>query len=255
MPRLSALLTAAIAVLLAVPAAAEPTSVTVRALADDAKFIGTTLGGAHIVIRDAATGAILAEGVTTGGTGDTEALMVAPRERHARIAEGDAAAFETVIDIDEPTLLRFEASGPLDHPSANMQAMQTRLVFPGRPPHGPDGIVLTLSGLIVEMAAPSSFGTGFSAGEEVPIRVQVAHLCGCPLTPDGLWDANGYEIGFIVTRGEREVASGTLDYAGMASHFAGGFTPAESGVYSLTVTAYHPQTGNSGIGTRTIRVR
>jgi hypothetical protein len=48
--------------LLIVPAiaAAEPTDVTVRVLAKDSKFVGTSMGGMRIILRDAQTGEILA---------------------------------------------------------------------------------------------------------------------------------------------------------------------------------------------------
>lgn len=245
------------AALLAIPAAAaaEPTPITVRVLSDDAKFIGTTLGGAHVVIRDVETDAILAEGVTSGITGNTDRILNTPRARHDSIAGEDDAGFSTVLDIDEPTLVRIAVEGPIDHPQATAQASQTLWMTPGRPPHGADGVILTLSGLIVDFGAPSSFGREFTAGADVPIAVEVAHLCGCPLTPDGTWDANQYEISYSVTRDGADVTTGNLGYAGTPTQFAGTFTPAESGVYTVSVIAYHPITGNTGVGSRTITVR
>ncbi|HEX6202874.1 MAG TPA: hypothetical protein VF100_07720, partial [Thermoanaerobaculia bacterium] len=55
----------------AAAAAAEETAVTVRVLSRDAKFVGSSMGGARVTIRDAETGTLLAEGVTAGSTGDT----------------------------------------------------------------------------------------------------------------------------------------------------------------------------------------
>ncbi|MBT5659166.1 MAG: hypothetical protein HOJ02_03315, partial [Rhodospirillaceae bacterium] len=52
-------------------ASAEPTRLTVRVMAKDAKFIGTSIGGARITIRDVDTGELLAQGVTEGSTGNT----------------------------------------------------------------------------------------------------------------------------------------------------------------------------------------
>ena len=57
------------------PANAEPTKVAVRALSKGAKFIGTSMGGVRIVIRDAATGEILVQGLTQGTTGETKRIM------------------------------------------------------------------------------------------------------------------------------------------------------------------------------------
>ena len=255
MPKFSTLILSALLIVTPFAVAAEPTPVTVRVLSDDAKFIGTTLGGAHVAIRDAETDAILAEGVTSGITGNTDRIVNTPRARHGSIVgEGDAG-FSTILDIDEPKLVRIEVHGPLDHPQAATRASQTLWVIPGRPPHGADGAILTLSGLIVDFGSPSSFDRDFSAGTEVPIAIEVAHLCGCPLTPDGTWDASQYAIGYSVTRDGSDVADGTLAYAGTASQFTGAFTAPEIGVYTVSVIAYHALTGNTGVGSRTITIR
>ena len=42
--------------LVAVPAWAEPTPVKVHAISQDAKFIGDSMGGVEVVLRDAKTG-------------------------------------------------------------------------------------------------------------------------------------------------------------------------------------------------------
>ena len=39
-------------------ASAEPTEITVRVLGKDSKFVGTSMGGMRIVLRDAVTGEI-----------------------------------------------------------------------------------------------------------------------------------------------------------------------------------------------------
>jgi hypothetical protein len=41
---------------------AEPTVITIRVISKDAKFIGTSMGGMRITLRDAHTGAVLATG-------------------------------------------------------------------------------------------------------------------------------------------------------------------------------------------------
>jgi hypothetical protein len=48
-----------------------PTTVVVRAIAQDAKIIGSGVGGARITIRDARSGEVLASGVQEGGTGSS----------------------------------------------------------------------------------------------------------------------------------------------------------------------------------------
>ena len=64
------------------------TKLVVRAKSKDAKFVGTKMGGALVVIKESETGRILAEGLTAGGTGDTEKIMKAPKTRFGHIADG-----------------------------------------------------------------------------------------------------------------------------------------------------------------------
>ena len=84
-----ALVTPLILALLIAPgiAVAEPTDITVRVLAKDSKFVGTSMGGMRIILRDAHTGEVLATGVTKGGTGNTELLMHENRGRRAQLAD------------------------------------------------------------------------------------------------------------------------------------------------------------------------
>ena len=60
------LFTTALLMILAGISWAVPTTVTVRAKSKDAKFIGSHMGGALVVIRDAETGEVLAQGLTRG---------------------------------------------------------------------------------------------------------------------------------------------------------------------------------------------
>ena len=51
MSRRTTIATLALA-LLAGPALAEPTAITIRAISHDGKFIGDSMGGAEIILRD-----------------------------------------------------------------------------------------------------------------------------------------------------------------------------------------------------------
>ena len=77
MKRLGMAALACLAVLQALPAQAELTGITVRVRSKDAKFVGSSMGGALVTIRNADTGELLTKGVTVGTTGDTERLMSA----------------------------------------------------------------------------------------------------------------------------------------------------------------------------------
>src|SRR3546814_17087602 len=73
------------------PVAAEPTEIMVRALAADAKFIGTSMGGMRVTIRDVRSGDTLASGTTDGPTGHTAAIKQAagrsPRSEERRVGK------------------------------------------------------------------------------------------------------------------------------------------------------------------------
>ena len=64
----AAILTIALVATSGLPAVADvvPTDIVVRAKARDAKFIGSSIGGAFIRIREADTGKVLAEGLLYG---------------------------------------------------------------------------------------------------------------------------------------------------------------------------------------------
>ena len=53
---------------------ATETKLMVRAKAKDAKFVGSSIGGAHVIVRNTVNGEILAEGNTTGSTGNTDLI-------------------------------------------------------------------------------------------------------------------------------------------------------------------------------------
>lgn len=235
----SILLAAAVASL-ATAALAEPTHVMVRAQSLDAKFIGTHMGGVQVILRDAATGSVLAKGVTTGGTGDTGAIMKKPRERGAPIAGGDTAGFDAVVDISRPTLVRVEASGPIGKPASSIKVASSLWVIPGRDVGG-DGWVLTFPGLVVEPNAQP----GADGGLKVAAKVTL--MCGCPIEPGGIWDTANYTVEAALMRGDKVIARAPLAYAGQASQFSGLLAGAAPGRYVLRVVATDAKSPNAGV--------
>ena len=91
MSRRTTIATLALA-LLAGPALAEPTAITIRAISHDGKFIGDSMGGVRVRLTEAASGRELAAGTTSGTTGDTRKLVVEPRQRQTPIHTPDASA-------------------------------------------------------------------------------------------------------------------------------------------------------------------
>ena len=247
------------AALVAVPLSAagqEPitTTVVVRAIAQDAKIIGSGVGGARITIRDADSGNVLATGVQEGGTGDTGAIL-GDRPRTGGVFDSDGAAhFEATLELAEPTQIVIEAEGPLGTEHAMQRTTTSLLLIPGHHIVG-DGVVLTLHGFTVEVVdAPAEV----AIGQTLSVRAKITMLCGCPTEPGGLWDADGYDLSLDLVGPAGVVASGSLVYSGETSHYVGDIavpSRLESGDLTLRVIAVQASRANAGMVERPIRIR
>lgn len=196
-----------------------PTKLTVRAVANDAKVIGSGVGGARITVTRTRTGEVLARGVQLGGTGDTEAIMEEPRRRGEAVYDsGDAAGFTATLLLRRPTLVTVTAEGPLGVPHATQEASKTVLMVPGQHVTG-EGVVLTLHGFIVEILEPT--GGTVSAGGELTVRTRVRMLCGCPTRPGGLWDSERYDLRARLLKDGEPVSERSLRFTGEESVFGG----------------------------------
>ncbi len=136
------------------PTLAVPTDITVRVRAKDAKFVGDTMGGARVTIRDAETGELLAKGITTGTTGDTSLIMKIVNPRGKPISDEKAAKFTATIDIDEPRLIEVSAYGPLANLQGANRVSATQWVVPGKHITGGDAWMIELPGFVVDVQAP-----------------------------------------------------------------------------------------------------
>jgi hypothetical protein len=242
---MSRLILAAALCALASGAAAEPTEVTVRAFAKDAKFIGESMGGVAITLTDTASGRVLASGMTAGGTGDTAKLVTAPRVRGQAVAGPTDAKFAATLNIDQPTLVTATAKGPMGKPDAVITATSQMWLLPGKAIGG-DGWVIELPGLVVEPSLATAGG--------LTVTAKVTLMCGCPISPGTTWDANHYEVVATVMQGARVVKAVTLPYAGTTSTFAAPVPDLAAGAYSVVITAHNNRTGNTGVATREVRV-
>jgi len=224
-----------------------PTTVVVRAVANDAKLLQDPVGGARITLRNVETGEVLAEGRQTGDSGSTEKIMQQPHERGATIYDVPGAAkYETTLSLDRPTRVRITAKGPLDYPQAQKTASKAVVLMPGKDVTG-DGITLTLHGFIVQVLSPSS-GTA-TPGESLPIRARVRMLCGCPTEPGGMWDAIRYTIRTQLLRDGSVVAETPLSFAGTTNEYEGSVEVPEEGATQVRVVASDAERGNFGVAT------
>jgi len=233
-------------VLPARPADAEPTEITVRVLSKGAKFVGTSMGGAHVLLRDADTGETLAEGVTAGSTGSTEKIMREAVPHHAPVSSEGAAAFRTTLDLDAPRRVEVVATGPLAQRQAANRVSSTQWVVPGRHVTGGDGWLLELPGFAVDVLDPPAHQRR-AAGEPVVLRANVTMMCGCPIEPGGLWNADAFEVRARIQRDGEPVGEVPLTFAGTTSAFEGSYAPDAPGAYEAVVFAHDPANGNTGL--------
>jgi hypothetical protein len=245
-------LTSALALLVALGTCAagaegqQTTRVMVHVVARDAKIIGSGVGGARVTVVNAETGTILAEGVTEGGTGDTELIMRTPHTRDMTVYDTEGAAgFLAELEIGEPTIVVISAAGPLGYPQAIQTASKQMLIVPGGHVEG-DGVVLELHGFIVEILSPEPLTP---VGDGFDVSVRVRHMCGCAIEPGGLWDANKKEFVARLKADGEVVSSTQLEYAGRSSMFRGRLSVPESAEgrdLTLEVLVSEPAKANFG---------
>ncbi len=222
-----------------------PTKLVVRVKANDAKFVGTAVGELKVAVRDALTGSILATGTIKGGTGNTDIIMKKPIVRGTILSEGGAASSEFVLDIDEPMKLEIEVVGPLGAGNNIHREVKTTWLIPGRDITG-DGIVFTFYGLIVHVYSPKPHEF-YKVGERVTIGAHVTPMCGCPVRPDFIWDANKFNVLAIVYFEGKKILELPMKWAGRISHFETSFTPDKKGEYRVVVVA-SDNSNNQGVG-------
>ena len=253
--QLSRLLIAFGAILLvgAPNALAEPTEIVIRTISRDAKFIGTSMGGMRIVLRDADTGESLAQGVTSGTTGDTDQIMRAAGRR-AVLANADSAAFRATLDLTAPRLVEVEATGPIAQPQASTRVTARQWIIPGRHIRDGNGWLLEIPGFVVDVLAPPAHLSLRGARQTIDLRANVTMMCGCPITPDGVWNAANYEVRALVKRNGQDAGSQAMSYAGSASQFSANLSISAPGAYEIVVYAYDRATGNTGLDRTTFVV-
>ncbi len=229
-------------------ARAEATNVTVRVVARNAQYVGDLVDGAFVTITDAASGEVLAQGITSGNAGNPKRTMGTPRKRAEPMAAKGDAKFTATLDIDQPRYLQVTAYGPLDKRYSANRASATQWIVPGKHLNGGDGWVLELPGLLVSPNLAASTVPLSKAASGISIDAEVMLMCGCPIKPGFYWDPADYEVVAIVRRGDVEVGRFPLSYADMASEFETQFTTRLPGVYEISVYAYDSASGNTGVG-------
>jgi hypothetical protein len=239
---------------LGLEALAVDTNIDVRVLSKGAKFIGTGVAGAEITIRDAETSELLARGQTVGNSGNDRRIMVESWPRHAPLSTPTSAVFRATLDLDEPRQVVVAARGPLSQPQSTAVATVTQWMLPGKHITGGDGLTLELPGFSVDILYPPARRRVPAEQERIELRANVMMMCGCPIEPNGFWDANAFEVVALIRQRDRRVAEITLSFAGEIGQFAGAFPIPGPGPYDITVYAFDPRNGNTGVDRTTIVV-
>ncbi len=233
---------------------AEPTNITVRVISKDAKFIGSSMGGALILLRDAQTGELLARGKTQGSTGDVNRIIKEDHKRGLPLSSEGSAKFSATLDLNEPRLIEVSAFGPMAQLQSANRVSATQWVVPGKHLTGGDGWLLEMPGFVVDVLEPPAPLKLKGTPQMVKLKANVRMMCGCPIKPDGLWDANRLEVKALVKRNGKPIETESLSFAGATSQFSGTVKVKEPGIYDVMVYAYDPNNGNTGVDSVTFMV-
>lgn len=231
------------------------TKIVVRAKSRDAKFIGSSMGGAKVVIKDGDTGDVIKEGFTVGGTGDTKKLISEPIKRGSQLSDPSSAKFEASIDIEEPRLITIEVYAPYSQRQSMAKSSTQVWLIPGKDIIG-DGIIVEIPGFAVDLMTPQvPEGIRLSGGKAlIHIRANVVMMCGCPTEPGGLWDSNKYEIKAVIKHDGKISGAMPLKYADKKSTFEAELEVSRAGLYEIIVYSYDPATGNTGLDRSVVAV-
>ncbi len=110
-----------------------------------------------------------------------------------------------------------------------------------------DGWSIELPGLAVTPTASIE-------PEGLQITAKVEPMCGCPLTPGGLWNAADYEVEASLWQDGHQVRKAGLAFATAPGGFAGTLPLPTSGRYTLVLFARNTVSGSSGLGRIEVQV-
>lgn len=224
------------------------TKVMIRAKAKDAKFIGSSLGGAHVIVRKKLNQKILAEGNTTGSTGNTDLIMKTPKVRGNSITDDQTGGFVATIDIDEPTFVTVEVISPLNSRQAQAMVSTELWLIPGKNILG-EGIILEIPGYIIDILKPRTHQyIALNTIKDKPFLFQanIVMMCGCVIEKGGVWNSDEIEVKGILKKDGKLVKN--IDMSWVSTNlFEGNHIISTPGNYELTLYAYHEKTGNTGV--------
>jgi len=232
---------------------AKDTDVLITVKSKDAKFIGTAAGGARIIIRNRDTGEVVADGITYGGTGDTDLIMADTVARDQTLVTEGSAKFQLTLDFWEPLPVTISASAPLGQPQSMVSVSQDMLLLPGKDYTSGNGIMLEIPGFSVDVTSPQP-NSEFNHSPDVPVSLEanVMKLCGCKIAEDTPWNPERYLVEAHIYRDSFYIATFEMPYAGESGIYAQNIKIPLAGTYRLMVTAFDSVTKESGMDLTTV---
>ncbi|MEK6287761.1 MAG: hypothetical protein AABO57_18745 [Acidobacteriota bacterium] len=242
-----------------------PTQVDVRVIAKDGKYLGDDIGGSLVTIHDVQTGELLARGTTAGGSGEPDLMDICLKRSEVLPVDG-ASVFTATLDLDQATLVRVTAYGPLAAQLSANTVSLTQWVYPGKSITGGaqgGGFLLEIPGLVVQILNPPTHFLPQTAPKNIEIRANVTMMCGCPIGEGHPpWHPAQFEVMALIKQGEYGAIELPLQYDadapyGAPSQFAGEWRipPNSSGqpeIYEIVVSAFQQRTGNTGVDRATV---
>jgi hypothetical protein len=248
------------------------TSVLVRVQARGGKFLGPDIGYALVSVRNTATGALLAQGVAAGDSGNLAAgytpgasfdtvvtfppAPAPPIEQYLALTPGSTAGFTATFDLDAPAVVEISAAA-MTNGIANEHVVSTRIwLWPGANLAQEPGLVLSLPGLNVELITPGP--SDKPSGNSLDVSAWVTMMCGCeigafpPLSTEGPWEwpPQEFEVrALLFDQNGGCVAMQSLALTA-TSVFSGTIANLQPGEYQLVVTALQPAGANTGLASR-----
>jgi hypothetical protein len=228
---------------------AQPTRVIIRAKAKDAKFIGTGIGGAYVIVKNNLTGEILAKGLTAGASGNTEVIMKQPVKRNQPVTDSTTARFEALVNIAEPTFVDVEVIAPYNRKHAAVKASTQLWLIPHHDVLG-EGVVVEIPGFIVDVLTPNThelIKLDTVSNGMLTARVSVTLMCGCAISKGGTWNSDDIDVEALVKKDGVSIGQVPFHLTARNNLFEGSLKVKAAGNYELTIYAIDRKTGNTGV--------
>lgn len=228
------------------------TNISVYVRSHDAKFVGTSMGGAHIRITNKMTGDVLAEGLTYGSTGNTDMIMAENKKRDEIIVDKDTASFDVSLDIMEPMPVIITATAPLAQPQSMVSTSVDYVLIPYKDYSGGNGIIIDLPGMSVDILTPmAGHKVEYNPEKPVTIMANITKLCGCQIDKSTHWPPERYDVEAHLFRGTNPIGVIPMRNLGQSQYAANLKIPV-AGTYNITVTAFDRETKEGGFDKTTV---